>query len=503
MTGAPPVSPAQAPMRGTSGATLRRAVMTGGGAAVVTAVANLAVVPTLLDRVGTADYGAWATISSVLAVGGLADAGLRSEIVRRVGDAHGRRSDDDIARAVQEGVTLLCLGAVVVAGVGIVLAPTLRGLAFPEGLAAHGPGELDLLIRATFLLLGVSIVGAGAWAALPGLQRGDLIARAEVGALLSGLLVTLLGATAGWGLWALLAGSTTQIAFRTLVNLMAMHRVLPEVRVRLVAVDRSSAGGFLTLSWLAMLAQVSDVVDAQWDKIVLSRYAGPDAVASFQIGTLLVLQAKVLAVLPLAPLLAAVAELRTRPGTDLLRWAQTLTRTSGVVAAVAFGGLAAFGPALCRLWLDEGAGRSGAVARIFSLAIAFNVLAAPIALRAFGDGRHRIAALGATVNIVVNGVMSLVLTMHFGLVGALWGSVAGNAVGSVVLVVLVRRAGGQSWPVPAWRALSIGAAATGVAVVLGSDTIRTWPELTVWGVAFTLVVASTSWWVEQRWEVLP
>ena len=53
------------------------------------------------------------------------------------------------------------------------------------------------------------------------------------------------------------------------------------------------------------------MVDGQWDKLVLSRYAGPDAVASFQVGTLLVMQAKMLAILPLTPILAAVADSET------------------------------------------------------------------------------------------------------------------------------------------------------------------------------------------------
>ena len=63
----------------------------------ITAVLNMAVVPIVLGRVGTGDYGAWATISSVLAVGALADAGLRTEIVRRVGVAHGRGSDAELS----------------------------------------------------------------------------------------------------------------------------------------------------------------------------------------------------------------------------------------------------------------------------------------------------------------------------------------------------------------------------------------------------------------------
>jgi O-antigen/teichoic acid export membrane protein len=465
---------------------------------VITAVLNMAVVPIVLGRVGTGDYGAWATISSVLAVGALADAGLRTEIVRRVGVAHGRGSDAELSRVVHEGVTLLCLGALLICGVGIVGAPVLRGLAFPHGLAGHGAGELDLLIRATLVLLGVSIVGSGAWAALPGLQRGDLVARAEVMALVGGLAVTLTGALAGWGLWALLAGSTAQTATHTLANLTSMRRVLPEVRPRLVAVDRLSARSFLGLSWLALLAQVSDVVDGQWDKLVLSRYAGPDAVASFQVGTLVVMQAKMLAILPLTPLLAAVAELRDGDRSDLRRWVQALTRTSGVVAAVVFSGLTAFGPALCRLWLGDDAGRSGTVARIFALAMAVNVLAAPLVLRAFGEGRHRIAAASSVANIVVNGICSLVLTMQFGLMGALWGSVAGNVAGTAVFFVLIGRGGGPHWPIPAWRSLSIGAGATAAAVWLGSDGIRSWVALTVWGVAFTIAVASTSWWIERR-----
>ena len=85
-------------------------------------------------------YGAWATMASILAVGALADAGVRTEIIRRVGAAKGEGESEArrFGESVRQGVTMF----VVLAG---------GATPAPGSLAAPGVYVPSPLPRATRL----------------------------------------------------------------------------------------------------------------------------------------------------------------------------------------------------------------------------------------------------------------------------------------------------------------------------------------------------------------
>lgn len=486
----------EAPPRASATGTSRRNLLltfgSSAGGAAVTFVFNLAVLPFVLHRVGWQGYGAWATVAALLAVGGLADAGIRTEIVRRVAAANGEDDEGALVASVHEGVTLLAVVAGSLWLAGVVAAPLIRRFAFPAGIPGYGGADVDLLIRATLTLLLVSLLGNAYFGVLRGVQRGDVETLAQMIGVAAGAAATLLCVSGGWGTWGLFAGSSAQVAVFLVVEWIGTRRLVPALRPRLARVSRGAARAYLALSGLALLSQISDVVDNQWDKLVISRFVGSEAVTAFQVGTSLVLQGKLLALLPLLPLLAAIAELRHRDAARLENLHTVLSKASFIIGAVALSGIFAFGPAFLRLWLGPEGSTAGSVTRLFVVAGALNLVSAPFSLRAFGEGWHGVAAASALVNIVLNGVSSLVLTMWLGLNGALYGSIIGTSVGVVVILVLMRRKLGPRWSGPPLRAFAVGMAAAAGVVRLGLDDPRSWLALVLAAACFATVVGVAS-----------
>jgi hypothetical protein len=87
-------------------------------------------------------------------------------------------------------------------------------------------------------------------------------------------------------------GSTASAKSSTKKAAVGTRRVVPELRLRMAPIRGTAWRGLIALSGMALLSQISDVVDSQWDKVLLSRYVGSTAVAGFQVGTSLALQAK-------------------------------------------------------------------------------------------------------------------------------------------------------------------------------------------------------------------
>lgn len=486
MTVAAPV----APPTGTSRRNLVLAFRSSAAGALVTYGVNLAIVPFVLHRIGADIYGAWATMASILAVGALADAGVRTEIIRRVGAAQGDGDDEGVIVSVRQGVTLLAAlaGAIILAGA--LAAPAIRAFVFPGGVPGYGNPEIDMLIRATTAVLGASLVVNGYFGVLRGVQRGDVETTGLMIGAPASAVVTVVGVFLGWGLWALFLGTVAGLLVTVAWNRAGTRRLVPGLRPRFVALSQPVVRGYLALSGLALLSQIGDVVDSQWDKVVLSRYVGSTAVTSFQIGTNLVLQGKALALLPLVPLMVAIAELRRRDHIRMEALFALMARAAMVLGAVVLGAVFVFAPVFVRLWLGDDPSSSGAAAaaRLFTIAVALNLVSAPLAYRAFGEGLHSLAAAGSAVNIVVNGALSLWLTMAIGFNGALLGSIVGNLAGSAFFLVLMRRRLGDRWTSPPWRAPIVGVAAASLAVWAGAGRLGSWLHLVPAALAYVAVV---------------
>lgn len=482
---------------GTSRRTLLLALRSAARASVVGYVVNLALLPFVVGRLGPELYGAWITASALLIVGGLADAGIRVEIVRRVGAAQGAGDRDDLVRSVHQGVTLLAAVAGVFLVAGLLGSPAIRALAFPAGVPGMSPTELEWLIRATFGVLAFSLVAKGYCGALHGLQRSDVEMTAQAVAVPLGAAFTVAGILAGWGIWAMLAGALGELLVLIGWQILRLRQLLPALRPRLVRMSGPAIRAYLALSGLVLIGQLSDVVDSQWDKLVLSHFVGPAAVASFQVGTSLVHQAKALVVVPLAPLLVVIAELRHSDEARMEGYFKLLAKVGMVLAATVLGGVYVFAPSFVALWLGPEMAPAGGAARLFAIASLFGAVMAPLAFRALGEGRHRLVAVSAIVNIVINGTSSFFCTAWFGFNGPLYGSIAGNVVGTGVFLVLLRRRLGRERTLTPLRALSVGLGAAAIAVVFGLDQASTWPALAMGAFLWTVAVGGVGILVER------
>jgi O-antigen/teichoic acid export membrane protein len=174
-----------------------------------------------------------------------------------------------------------------------------------------------------------------------------------------------------------------------------------------------------------------------------------------------------------------------------------MARAGMVLAAVVLGAIYVFAPAFVRLWLGDDASAVSGAARLFTVAVALNLVGAPLAMRAFGEGWHRLCAASAALNMVVNGAASLGLTMAIGFNGALYGSIAGNLAGITLFFVLVRRRMGERWTAPPWRALAIGVPAAAAAVLAGGGRVGSWPALGLAGTAYVVSVGRACAWAER------
>lgn len=489
-------TPSALPEIGTSRRTIRLVIKGGAASAVVAALVQVALLPFVLGRLGPDLYGTWLALAAILGVAALADAGIRTEVTRRVAAAHGRAAPDELIRVVHNGVSLLTLLVVPVVVAGALAAPHLVRLLFVEDVPGYTTTELATMLRWLMLVVGVSLVLGTHLSALRGVQRSDAEAVGQIAGVVVNAVTTVLGIVAGLELWSLFAGYTAGSVTLVGVQWIYARRLLPGLRFRFVRFERRAATAYLSLSALALMTQVADVVDSQWDKFVLSHYVGPEAVTSFHVGTSLLLQAKALTLLPLFPILVAVAEWRSSSLDRAEDLQVRLMKAGAVLSSVLMGGAFVFLPSFIRLWLGPGYEEAGDVARIFAFSVVLTLAFAPLVLQALAEGLHVACALSAGANMVVNASLSLVLTMQVGLLGAVYGSLAGTVSGVVVFYALARRRLSY-WPRPPMASLALTSCLAVGLIAVGLDEQETWTGLILAAVGFTVVVGCLGAFVER------
>lgn len=419
----------------TIGAVLTSSVLRFG----VSAPLAIVVLPVALRRLSTAEYGVWAVLSVFLAIGYFAEAGIRTEMVRRIAEARGRDDDAAISRTLREGTTVLGALAVVVCGAGIALSGPLVRIFFHGHLGVPAGVNAVLVCRLVMVLLALSLLAAGAFAALEGLQRSDWDNYALATGNVLGAIVTLVGLLVHWGLWAFVAGAFTQFAACSAVRAFATRLVvrrLPRTPARLSSQLMRS---YLGVSSLLVLSQVSNVFDYEFDKVLLARYVSSSTAGLYDVGTTLALQARAVALLPLLVLLPGVAELAQHQDGRALELYEGVRRAVVAGVIVLLGGVVVLGPSIVGVWIGPGHGQAGYAAQWLAGAMALNSVAAPAACYVIGRRWTKLTAIGSVVNIVVNSIGSLVLTQIYGLHGALIGSVAANAAATVVFLAIATR----------------------------------------------------------------
>ena len=471
--------------QGTSRATIRWALGSGIVRSVVSLPVSLFVLPFVLHRLSPQQYGVWAVVSSLVMLAALGDLGVRTEITRRVAEASGRGDAEDVRLAVRRGMTVLMPVAGLILVVGSALAGPVVHFALPHGTA---DGQAVLLLRLVFLLLTLSLVTGGYFAVLGGLQRYDRQNYAEIAALLAGATASVVAVADGAGVWGLLAGASTQLAVSSAIQFVAVRQVVPGVALRPIRMPRAELRSYVGLSGLLLLSQVSNVVDFEFDKVLLARYIGTAQGGRYDVGTAVTLQLRTLCVLPLAVLMPGVAELwQSRPQRAVLLY-DGVSRLVLCASVILLGGAAVLGRPFARLWLGVGFGQAGTATAWLAVAMLLNAVAAPGAGWAIGRGWHRMSAIGAATNIAVNAVVSYTLVVTIGFHGALYGSVAGNAAATGVFLLLLRRRDPAIWRRGIVRPLLVGTPILGAALLLPAP--RTWASFVLFGAVLTLVLVA-------------
>jgi O-antigen/teichoic acid export membrane protein len=432
-------------------------------------VAVLAVVmtPFFLRRLGPAEYGVWLlALSLTFSNGylGLADLGLQQAGVRLIAEA---RSRNDLA-AVNELVSTM-MGMFL--GLGVLLAAVVF-LSAGRLVAVFDIGpDLETTARVVFLLVGLQILfdlpAAALMSLIEGAQQYSMLRLLDVGGrvLWSALVAVALIADRGVVAMGVLA---LVVAFAVLGLAMVLaHRLEPGLRIRPWTARAGVARRVLGQGSSLLVLRVTSIVYRQMDRAIVGIMLGAAAVARYEV--VYKIHATAALMLSIAPsaVMPAAAYLGATEDEEQLR-ALYLRGTRYAVALCTPVSLAAllYAEPLIRTWVGASYVDLAGPTRVFLLypvLVAVHVVGVTMLV---GLGRMREMLYLSPAAVLLNLVLSLALVPRLGLVGVVWGTLAGYVVIWVPYVRLMLRSFGFTFG--AWVRGTLLPNLPGAAVQLGA-----------------------------------
>lgn len=417
------------------------------GAGVVAKVVSLSVtlltVPLTSTYLGSERFGMWLTSSSIVAMFGFADLGLSNGLVNLVADAYGRE-DRPAARAAGTSAFWMLTGIaclLLVCSFGIYpFVPWFRIFNVHSAQAMSEAGPMFLVMLACFACtLPLNTVAS----LQNGLQNG-LVRNlwASVGSVLS--LAGVYSATRHHAglvplMFFLSAGPLLGLLFNAIHLLLGVHSwLLPLPRFFSMRVAR-----LLLQSGLMFFSmQIAMALGYQSDNLVVAHVLGASAVASYAVPSRLFNILPVLIGIFTAPMWPAYAHaIASNDGAWIGRTFRRTIVWTGLITTVLTLGLVLSGNWILHVWMGPGVHVSFLLLVAFGVRCILSAYLQPLSFLLNGIGKLKEQAVIALLMAVVNLVLSIALVMHFGVVGAILGTILAEIL--VVLVpetILARRA---------------------------------------------------------------
>jgi len=403
-------------------------------------VATLVLTPIVIKGVGTEQYGAYATITSLAGVAVVTDLGIGGGLVARLAHALGRNDG-----ASAQGLVSTAWWAL--SGLGLVLAAivTCAGLVLPWPRLLGLPGLPAADAAASVVVFGIALglglpLGLGD-RVLTATQRGTQAAGWSLLSSTVSLAATGLAAHLSGTLLAVIAtASVTPRLFSALQTWVTMNRVCPDLRPRRDLVSGRAFRQLRTAGALFLVQGVAIAVAFESDMLVVSATLGAHEAAVYSVNMRIITLVGSLAVVTLGQVFPAFGE--ALAGGDMPWVTRTFRRLTLALAgysAVASLTLLVVTPAFVGWWV--GSDLVPPTSLLVGLVVwtAYTTLLIPANMLMNAALVIRIQIVLSLAMAALNLPLSIVLAHHLGVAGPVWGSVIAHVLVSLVPTIVITR----------------------------------------------------------------
>ena len=398
---------------------------------------GMALVPFVITKLGQGKYGIWVVVFAFIEYLTLFDFGFGVAAVKYSAEYFTARDYQKIGQIVSLSVLFYSLFLPVVM-VPIFLRDSI--ICFMHIPPADCNEASFVLVGALLLFAGTSIFGVFR-NILIGLQRIDITTLFRVGYTLLNAVATVWVLQKGFGLRGLVVAAAVCQAAQICAQAFLVFRMVPHIAGGLARIDLGMFSTFFRYGIKLQVSGLAGLFNFSYDKLLIGRFLHMEMVTLYEIGAKITMFIRTIPLLLLPPLLPAASELnylndRERLKDLYLRGSKYITLITAPLALF----LWESAPLVLRAWMGDGDYRWSVVAvRILSIGYFFNVLTGIATNVARGMGVPQYEMRACSLIAAANFILSTVLTIKIGFVGALIGTSVSMTVGNIYYLYIFSR----------------------------------------------------------------
>ena len=379
-------------------------------------LAGVALTPYIVGHIGIERYGIWATIGALTGYFGLIDFGIGTSFVKYIAEFYAKGEDEKISRLVVTGSVFYFVFTIVLFAAARFFAG--ETLAFVK-IPSHLRGEALTVFLISIVIFGLHNALSAFDAVQTGLQRMDISNKVTVAVSVCGIIGTIFALKNGYGLVGLMVNNAAMLGLAGIINILLAFKLLPGLEFTPRFFDPGMLKRLLSFGYKVQVTRIAEIVTFQSDKIIIAHFLNMSMVSLYQLGNTVAAEARHISLLLVTALVPAVAELDAK--NDRERLHELYLRGTKYVALVGMPLLAyVFVNAhlIVFAWMGFGYESSALVIRVFVPCYMINILTGVGTSMALGMGRTDIMAKVCTAQMLLNLILSIVLVIKMGFIGA-------------------------------------------------------------------------------------
>ncbi len=377
---------------------------------------NFLLVPYIISKTGIERYGIWALAYSVIGFIALLDFGIGDIYTKFVAEYIAKGSMEELNRIISSGFTFSIFIGLMFSSALLLRSQVLGFFKFNQIYMQEAYFVLTWAIM-IFIFLFVSGIFNGL---LYGMQRLGVLNSIDVVSAIINALATVVFLELGYGLRGLVFSTAAYSLFSVAGKAFYSYRLLPALKINPLKFNYDSFRKMLAYGTKLQITKIASFITMQIDKIYIGHFLNAALVGYYDVGASLARTTRRVPMILLPALLPAASELDSLDDKETLY--KLFIKSSKYVSILAVP-LCFFVLAnsnnLIRLWMGPGYEKSVMVLCFLSVGFAINVLTGPGTSIVRGIGRPELETKYTSLLAVLNSVLSLVLVISYGLLGAI------------------------------------------------------------------------------------
>jgi O-antigen/teichoic acid export membrane protein len=392
-------------------------------------IVMLFLTPYIISHVGVERYGIWAIISVITGYLGLFDFGIGASFIKYIAEYYTKKDYEKINLIVNTGFVFYSVFAIFMgASVYFFSYSFLKVFNIPSEFRSEALFVLFLGI----LIFGASNAMSPFVSIRAGLQRYDISNKLNIILSFPNIIGVVLFLKLGYGLRGLIVNNAIIFIINCIASFMIAFKILPQLRWNPFSFRKSIFHQLLRFGIKLQASNIASMISFHFDKVLISHFISIASVTFYDLGSKVTSYVRIIPLILQTAIVPAASEIEAGRDRNLL-WKLYIRGSKyliliGTPIIVFVAGNAALA---MLAWMGPGYDKSAMVIQVLAIGYFMNFITGMGSAIALGMGRPEIEMKYGVFIALSNILLSTLLILKFGLIGAALGTTISLSVGSI------------------------------------------------------------------------